>query len=603
MERMSTIPLLLDEAARRWGPLPALRFWDGTHWPALTWSDYHERVQALAAAFIDLGLETGRGVSILASDAPAWFIANQAAIAAGGIPTGHYVTNSPEQVRYVAEHSRSQIMVVDSEEQLRKVIQVQRDLPELKAVIATRPAAAGEGVRGWEELLEAGRHSASRDAVRERSAAQKLDDVATLIYTSGTTGAPKAVMLTHRNIAWTAAAIVETLGMEAGDRLVSYLPLSHIAEQIFSHHAPIQSGASTSFALDVEMLADTLRYVRPTLFLGVPRVWEKIQAKIEEIASQSPPLRRRVAAWAREVGLEGGAADQQGRPRPWSWGLANRLVFRKVREKLGLDQARMCFTSAAPASRSTLEFFLSLGIPLYEVYGMSECTGPTTFSLPGAFRVGKVGKAAPETELAITPEGEVLMRGPHVFPGYYRDEEATARTIDSEGWLHSGDLGEIDAGGFLTITGRRKDLIITSGGHNIAPQNIEQALKGIAPVSQAVVLGDRRSYLIALLTLDPARIAHVAREIGSPAADLRAASLCPRFQAYFHERIEALEARFARSEVPKRFAILPSELSIDGGELTPTMKIRRNVVQEKYAAIIDELYAAPHGRASHARAV
>jgi long-subunit acyl-CoA synthetase (AMP-forming) len=404
-------------------------------------------------------------------------------------------------------------------------------------------------------------------------------------------------MLTHRNIAWTAEAIVENLGMRADDRLVSYLPLSHIAEQIFSHHSPIQSGACTTFAQDVEMLADTLRYVRPTLFLAVPRVWEKIQAKIEEIAANSPPLRRKIASWARGVGLEAGRAQQEGRGRPLSFAIADRLVFRKVREKLGLDAARLCVTSAAPAARATLEFFLSLGIPTYEVYGMSECTGPTTFSLPEAFRVGTVGRAAPGTDLAITPDGEVLMRGPHVFPGYYRDEEATARTIDADGWLHSGDLGTIDAEGYLTITGRRKDLIITSGGHNIAPQNIEQALKAIPPIAQAVVLGDRRSYLIALLTLDPAKIAAVAAEIGSPATDAPSASACPLFRSHLEKRIESLESRFARSEVPKRFAILPDELSIEGGELTPTMKIRRNVVEEKYAEVVEGLYAAPAARA------
>jgi long-subunit acyl-CoA synthetase (AMP-forming) len=590
MDYVSTVPLLLEQAARRWGPRPALRWWDGVHWPALTWSEYFEQVQSVAAALVDLGLDAGRGVSILASDAPEWFIANQAAIAAGAIPTGHYVTNSPEQVQYVAEHSRSQIIIVDTDDQLRKIEQVRAQLPELKAVIATK-ALARPGVHAWSEVLAAGRTSGARETVRSRSAAAALDDVATLIYTSGTTGAPKAVMLTHRNIVWTAGAIVETLGMTEEDRLVSYLPLSHIAEQIFSHHAPIQSGASTAFAQDVEMLADTLRYVRPTLFLGVPRVWEKIQAKMEEVAAQSGPAKQAIARWARGVGLRAGRARQDGGRRPLAWGLANRLVFSKVREKLGLDQTRMCFTSAAPAARTTLEFFLSLGIPIYEVYGMSECTGPTTFSTPDAFRVGSVGRAAPGTDLAVAPDGEVLMRGPHVFPGYYRDDEATAQAIDAEGWLHSGDLGSIDRDGFLTITGRRKDLIITSGGHNVAPQNIEQALKAIPPISQAVVLGDRRSYLIALLTLDPTRVAAVARDAGSPATDVGSAAACPLFRTHLNRAIEGLESRFARSEVPKRFAILPNELSIPGGELTPTMKIRRNVVQEKYADVVDELYA------------
>ncbi|HEY0593423.1 MAG TPA: AMP-binding protein [Thermoanaerobaculia bacterium] len=591
MDLTSTVPMLLEQAARRWGSRPALRWWDGREWPAITWEEYHARARDLAAALIDLGLQTGRGVSILASDAPEWFIANQAAIAAGGIPTGHYVTNSPEQIRYVSAHSGSQIMIVDTEDQLRKVEQVRGDLPELRAIVVTKTAPRGEGVYAWTDVLASGARSGSRDEVARRSAAQALDDVATLIYTSGTTGPPKAVMLTHRNIAWTAGAIVEHLGMRADDRLVSYLPLSHIAEQIFSHHAPVQSGACTAFAHDVEILADTLRYIRPTLFLAVPRVWEKIQAKIEEIAAQSSPTKQSIAAWARRVGLEAGIARQEHRRPPFSFRLADRLVFRKVHQKLGLDQARMCYTSAAPAARRTLEFFLSLGIPIYEVYGMSECTGPTTFSFPDAFRVGSVGRAAPGTDLKIAADGEVLMRGPHVFPGYYKDADATAQTVDAEGWLHSGDLGMLDAEGYLTITGRKKDLIITSGGHNIAPQNIEHALKSIPPVSQAVVLGDRRSFLVALLTLDPGTIPAVARAIGSPAADAESAALCPLFRSHLQRQIETLESKFARSEVPKRFAILPAELSIAGGELTPTMKVRRNVVEEKYAPIVEELYA------------
>jgi long-subunit acyl-CoA synthetase (AMP-forming) len=255
----------------------------------------------------------------------------------------------------------------------------------------------------------------------------------------------------------------------------------------------------------------------------------------------------------------------------------------------------MCFTSAAPASKETLEFFLSLGIPVLEVYGMSECTGPSTFSLPSRYRTGSVGTPAIGTEARLLEDGEILMRGPHVFKGYYRDPESTRQTLDRDGWLHSGDLGAFDADGFLSVTGRKKDLIITAGGHNIAPQNIEQTLKGIPSVAQAVVLGDRRSYLIALLTLDREKLVRVAAEIGSPARDPETAANCRFFTQYIEREMQRLSARFARAETPKKFAILPSEFSIDGGELTPTMKVRRNIVQEKYAEVIERLYGGEIG--------
>ena len=301
-------------------------------------------------------------------------------------------------------------------------------------------------------------------------------------------------------------------------------------------------------------------------------------------------MRRRIAAWARRQGLAGGYAHQSGRRPPLGYGLARRLVFSKVRRKLGLDRARICACSAAPVTLDTLEFFLSLGIPIFEIYGMSEVTGPGTLCGPDRYRTGRAGFAIPGTELEIAADGEILMRGPHVFLGYYKDPEATAETLDADGWVHSGDIGELDADGFLKVTDRKKELIITSGGKNIAPAPIEARLRSIPAVAQAVVIGDGHNYLTALLTLDAERLPAEAEAAGSSAGDLEAAAVCPEIRDRIERQVEEVNRELAGVETIKRFSILPGELSIEGGELTPTMKIKRRVVQEKYAPQIEALY-------------
>jgi long-subunit acyl-CoA synthetase (AMP-forming) len=373
--------------------------------------------------------------------------------------------------------------------------------------------------------------------------------------------------------------------------VISYLPLSHIAEQVVAIHSPLAAGGCTSFAQSMEQLGDDLREVRPTLFVAVPRVWEKIEEKMIAAGAASPPSRRKIAAWARKLGLAAGYADQQGRRRPLLYPLADRLVYAKVRERLGLDRCRVAASSAAPIARSTLEYFLSVGIPICEVYGMSECTGPATASLPDRYRTGKAGYCLPGVELKTAADGEICMRGRHVFKGYYKGAEATAEMIDAEGWLKSGDIGAIDADGFLQVTDRKKNLLITSGGENIAPQAIEGQLLGIPVVSQAVVIGDRRKYLAALLTLDPAKLAATAAEAGSDAKDAAAAAQCPRYRAWMQARIDEVNQSLARVQTIKRFAIIAGEFTIEGGELTPTLKVKRKAVEAKYGAQIERMYA------------
>jgi long-subunit acyl-CoA synthetase (AMP-forming) len=320
-------------------------------------------------------------------------------------------------------------------------------------------------------------------------------------------------------------------------------------------------------------------------------VWEKMQQRMQAVSAKSSPMKRRIARWARSVGLAGGYALETGDARPMLYPLADRLVFSKVRAALGLDRARVLVTSTAPISRDTLEFFMSLGMPICEVYGMSECSGPATVSHPSDFRTGKAGKCLPGAELRVADDGEICMRGRHVFKGYYRDPRGTAETLGASGWLHSGDIGTLDEGDYLQITDRKKELIITAGGENIAPQMVEGFIRSIPVVSQAVVVGDRRRFLAALLTLDPEKVPEAAEAAGCDASDLASVLCDERFVAYLQREIDRVNERLARVQTVKRFAVIAGEFTVEGGELTPTMKIRRKAIVEKYRSVIERLYA------------
>ncbi|HXT16085.1 MAG TPA: AMP-binding protein [Gemmatimonadaceae bacterium] len=571
------------------GDAPALARKRNGRWEITTWREYHDRVRLGARALIALGVEPHDHVTIIGYNCPEWFIADYAAIMAGGIPAGIYTTNTPEQCRYVAAHCDARVAFVEDEEQLAKFRAIRSALPALRAIVVMHGEVRGDDILTWDGFLDLGR-TVPDELLDARIAAQRPSDVCTLIYTSGTTGIPKGVMLTHRNITWLVSRASQIVGVKPGEDIISYLPLSHIAEQGFSLHSSAMLGTCIWFAESLETLGDTMRDVRPHHFLGVPRVWEKIQAKMEEVGAAAPPLRRRIVQWARKVGLAGGYAMQRGKSRPLMFGLADRLVFSKVRERLGLDRARTLVTGAAPISQRTLEFFLSLGLPICDVYGMSECTAITTVATPQRYRTGTAGYVIPGADVRIADDGEICIRGPHVFAGYHKDAAATAEVIDAGGWLHTGDIGEIDEDGFLRITDRKKEIIITAGGENIAPAYVEGHLKAIPVVNQAIVIGDRRRYLSVLLTLDPAKIPHIASLEGSSARTPEEAAECDHFTAYLRREIDAVNARLARVQTVKRFAVLPAELSVEGGELTPTMKLKRAVIAEKYASVIDTLY-------------
>jgi long-subunit acyl-CoA synthetase (AMP-forming) len=584
---LGTVISTLESTAEKYPTLPALRFKADGAWNTIDWQTCRDTVFLVARGLMSVGLETEDGLVILSGNRPEWMMADLAAIATGALPTGLYTTSTADQCGYITRHCGATVAVVENAGFLPQLAGVRGDL---KAIVVIEGDTEGEDVLSWDELLERG-SGVEEAALRERIDALRPNDPCTLIYTSGTTGPPKGVMLSHTNYLWVTRALVEAFDGNSSFRGISYLPLSHVAEQVISLHLSLVAGSCVSFAESLDALGDNLQEVRPTYFFAVPRVWEKIQARMEAAGASSGGLRRRLVAWARRVGLEGGYAEQRGEAKPFAYTIADRLVFQKVRKRLGFDRTNLFYTGAAPISKATLEFFLSLGIPILEVYGMSECTGPATFSLPDRLRTGAAGVAVPGTELKIADDGEICMRGPHIFLGYHRDEEQTREALNPEGWLHSGDIGIIDDDGFLRVIDRKKELLVTSGGKNVAPVPIEIQLSGVAGVAQAVVVGDSRNYLSALITLDPEQVPDLADRIGSAARDATAAASCATFMAYLEREVERVNESLASYESVKRFVVLPEQLSVEDGTLTPTLKIKRRKVYDHYREQIDGLYA------------
>ncbi|NWV35158.1 ACBG2 ligase, partial [Grantiella picta] len=571
---------------------------------------------------LQLGLERFHGVGILGFNSAEWFIADIGAILAGGFAVGIYTTNSPEACHYVANNCSANVIVVENHKQLQKILEVEDRLPHLKGIVQY-----GEEIKekrpnlySWREFMELGR-DVPDSRLHTIIASQKPNQCCTLIYTSGTTGQPKGVMLSHDNLTWTATAagrfIMLSDAQTRQEHVVSYLPLSHIAAQMSDIWSAMTFGVQVYFAQPDALkgsLVETLREVRPTAFLGVPRVWEKIEEKMKSVGMKSSALRRKVASWAKEVGLQTNLKRMNGCSEvPVNFRLARQLVYRKVRKAIGLDRCTKCYTGAAPITRETLEFFLSLNIPVLELYGMSESSGPHTMSLPHAFKLGSCGKELTGCHTLIhKPDrdgiGEICFSGRHIFMGYLNMEEKTKEAIDEDGWLHSGDLGKHDKDGFLFITGRIKELIITAGGENIPPVPIEDAVKNAVPIiSNAMLVGDKAKFLAMLLTLKCV----VDAETGEPGDDLTPEALeyCQKLgskatkvseiisskdkaiYATIQKGISAVnEGAVSNAQKVQKWTLLEKDFSLFGGELGPTMKLKRPFVAEKYQDQIAQFY-------------
>jgi long-chain acyl-CoA synthetase len=576
---------------------PSLRFAGAAgRWVTITWGQFGAASRRIAAYLCAEGVEEQGHVAIWSGNRPEWHIADMAVLSLRCRPVPIYLTLSAEQAGYVLAHSESQVIVVESPALLDKVLEVRAQLPALRRVVVIdgldQPSADGFAIP-WTEMLHRGEQALAQQAqeLDRRAAAVSMDDIATLIYTSGTTGPPKAVMLTHANIAAAVRCTAQFLHADETDRALSYLPLAHIAERNVSEFRSYVYGNVTYFAVSVDRLGEHLRDVRPTLFFAVPRIWEKMAASVRGQVQATPGARGRLLRWALRVGERRSDIRQRGAEPGMllrrQHALADRLVLSKLRQAMGLDQARILASGAAPIAPDVLRFFDALGLEIDEVYGQTENTGLCTMNRPGKAHFGTVGPVVPDMEMRLAEDGEILCRSGMVFAGYYKDPEATAATMTEDGFLRTGDVGEVDSAGYLRITDRKKDLIITAGGKNISPSNIETALKRHDLVANAVVIGDRRPYVTALITLDPESARAFATAHGA-AADAPPESV-DALRAEVERHVAEVNSHLAHVEQVKRWTLLPHDFQV-GVELTPTLKVKRKVVGERYAAEIESLY-------------
>jgi len=572
----------------------------GDGWRTLTWSQVRQRVLEVAAGFAALGLTPGERVALMLPNRGEHVLADLGAVHAGGLGVTFYATLAPEQISYVATDCDARIAVLDGAAELARWQPVLDQLPGLTTVIVRDPAAcpAGETYITWDDLVTLGRERLAADPgeITARVAAIKAEDPLALLYTSGTTGNPKGVVLTHRNILYEMTA-GERMGIVVpGVRWVSYLPLAHIAERMFSIYLAISAAGHVHFCPDATQLVRVIGQVRPTAFFGVPRVWEKIRAGIGALlAAEQDEGRRAAVAQAMDTGRRYVRSCQYGQATPAElaarFRAADEQVLGPIRGLLGLDEAVSVFSAAAPLPPDVAAFFAGLGMKILDVYGMTETTGAFTANTPAGFRLGTVGRPYPGVEVKIAGDGEILARGPLTTPGYLDLPGQTEALLDPDGWLHTGDIGTIDADGFVSVTDRKKELIITAGGENISPAAVESALVAHPLIGQALAYGDRRKYVVALLTLDGEAAPAWARARGITAGSLAELAADPRVLAEVANGVAAANERLARVQQVKRWRLLPVEWTAETEELTPTLKLKRRVVHAKYADVIDSLYA------------
>jgi long-chain acyl-CoA synthetase len=564
--------------ADRLGARPMAHYFAGGHWVPVGWRTAAGLVRDFAAGLIDLGHQKGDVTAILSATRREWTMADLGNLAAGGVTVGVYPSMTAEQSRYVIAHCEARFVVVEDAKQLAKLDAVRAGLPRLETVILIdwtgvppRPS-----LLTITDVLERGR--AARHDVQRRIGEIQLEDAAMFVYTSGTTGPPKGAMLTHGNIA-AALKAVQVFPLEVGDSGFSFLPLAHVLQRLVDYRGAWE-GVPGYFGRSLDTVAEDLVAARPTVMAAVPRIFEKIYARICEQAAASTPTKRKIFDWALAVGRQVSDLRTAHAPIPPALAAQHRvaraLVYDKLRDRLG-GRVRAFVTGGAPIAVEILQFFDSAGISLLEGWGMTETFGAGTINLPDDRRFGSIGKPLPGVEMKLDEDGEILIRGGNVFSGYYKDDDATKTAFTSDGFFRTGDIGKIDGDGFFYIIDRKKDLIITAAGKNIAPQNIENLLKTDPRISQVMAVGDRRPYVVALIAVTPelrAKITHEAEVL-----------------AIVEEIVRTKNAELASYERIKKFRILPADLTQESGDLTPTLKLKRKVVAEKYAGLIEEMYS------------
>lgn len=599
-ETIQTVPAQFRQTAKTQQHQPALRQKEFGIWKDISWAEYYDAARDIGLALWALGLKKGERAAIIGENCPEWVFIDMAIQAAGGVAVGIYTTNSAEQCNYIVNHSESRFLFVENEEQLDKWLAFKDDFPVVEKVIVWDLT----GLRNFDdermltltELAEIGQKTAQKSPDRFDALidAVKPEDLSVFIYTSGTTGPPKGAMLSHRNVSWVADTLGNVNPVDARDEVMSFLPLCHIFERLFSVFIHIRYAYIVNFIESLDTISQNQREVSPTVGYAVPRIWEKYHSMIQIKMADATWLKRTLYNLSKVVGQK---YTQQriiygNRPAfllTIGYRIAYYVIFRKLKARLGFERMRMAYSGAAPISPEVLLFFQMIGLNIVEGYGQTEGGGVSTANSDNAFRLGSVGKALPGLELKINDDGEILVKSPGVFMGYFKDEENTAVALQ-DGWLHSGDVGEIDDDGFLKILDRKKDIIITAGGKNIAPQYIENQLKFSPYINDAVVIGDRRKFLTAIIILDEDNVTRYAQDHKIQFSTYGDLATNPDINKLIDQAVSTVNTNLSRVENIRKFAILPKKLYEEDGDVTPTMKVKRKNIQETYSDLIESMY-------------
>ncbi len=594
-----TIPKLLAKNRVLYSDKVALREKDLGIWQRVTWKEYWDHVCLFTLGLQQLGLKRGDKVSILGDNCREWLYADLAAQCSSAVTVGIYPTDVASQVKYILENSESKFIVAKDQEQVDKVLEVKDDLPGLKKIIVVDM----KGLRRYKdpmvisfkdvEVLGRSLHEQDPYLFENMVNSTRSEDVAIIVYTSGTTGQPKGAMISHRNVIAMIRGLAQVLGFRQNDSFVSALPLCHIAERMFSLIFPMWAGCTVNFAESVATLQEDMSEISPTAFLNVPRIWEKMHSNIMIRLQDSIFFKRWIFRAMLPIGERVADYELKRKPVPWSWkmlhGIAYLLLFRPLRNHLGLLDARIFVSGAAPLSPDLMKFYHTIGVPVRECYGMTEMSGISFMPRNGEIKLGGVGKPIPGVELKLAPDGEILQKGDSVFEGYYGNPQAT-REVIVDGWLHTGDVGEVDSDGDLRITDRKKDIIITAGGKNIAPSELENSLKFSPYIKEAIIIGDRRKYLSCLIQIELENVAHWAQNNRIAYTNYKSLATHPEVRNLIQTEVEKTNSNFAQVERIKKFTILDKELDQDDEELTATMKVKRASIEKKFKDVIESMY-------------
>ena len=595
-----TLAKLFRERCNAYGAKIAHREKDYGIWLAYSWTDFYEHARLIGLGLLSLGLKRGEVVSILSEDNKEWIYTDLGVQSVGGISSGVYTTDSAKQLEYLVNDSDSRFLFLENDEQLDKFLSVKETMPGLtKAIVFDREGLhdfADDSVIFLDDLYRMGREFLKQhpDRFDEEIAKSSPKDTAILVYTSGTTGPPKGAMISHENIIVSIIGSAITLPVTEEDEQVCFLPLCHILERLISVFIPIGLGSTVNFAESPETVFDNVREVSPHVFTAVPRVWEKVYSRISIMAGEATPLGRFAYRRAVACGMRRAEYLEDGKPVPLGTRIAHAFwdftVLRNLRQLIGFDRLRRGTTGAAPISPDLLKWYAAVGITVLEGYGMTESSGVISLNLMEDYKTGSIGKPVPGGEVKIAPDGEILYRGGNVFKGYWNKPDKTAETITDDGWLKTGDVGRVDNQGYLYITGRAKDIIITAGGKNITPAEIENRLKFSPYISDAVVIGDRRKYLSCLIMIDQENVEKFAQDKRVPFSNFKSLCAAPEVKALIGGIVEETNREFARVEQIKDFRLIDVLLTAEDEELTATMKLKRSFVEQKHKKLIDEMY-------------